>query len=312
MPPRIATAWLVVAMLALAPPTSAWAVCTLDPGDPFEPHASMPRGPFAGRCLDTSEERSIRILSPDQAAAYGLAPDRDRIFVIANLRHAGRYWVAEIDPQAVEEVILQVEHFPAIVPAAHTQLCFRFRPGQGPRLVPQIGPADPGLTRLTDLVYSVEAAYLVHGEPYDLVKGMQNHYATAYRFVSLESRYRQMVFHDHHRVEQIRLKLAPEERRRLLIRALRDSDTAQLGRMYHTLALNCTTELIRAIDRSVTYSAWQRLLAAVTFFLDRVPTECRGQLALRGLIPDRDEPPLPDLEKDRGLPFLAPAAAARP
>jgi hypothetical protein len=309
MPPRIGTAWLAVAMLVLALPTPARAVCTLDPNDPFEPHASMPRGPFAGRCLDTSEQRSIRILSPDQAAAYGLTPDRDRIFVIANLRHAGRYWVAEIDPQAVEEVILQVEYFPAVVPAAHTQLCFRFRPGQAPRLVPQIGPADSGATRLTDLVYSVEAAYLIHGEPYDLVKGTQDHYATAYRFVSLETRYRQMVLHEHHRVEQIRLKLAPEERRRLLIRVLRDSDAAQLGRMYDTLGLNCTTELIRAIDGSVTYSAWQHVLAAATFFLDGVPTQCRGQLALRGLLPDRDEPPLPDLEKDRSLPFLAPAAA---
>src|SRR5512139_2576021 len=125
MPPRMATAWLAVAMLSLALPDRLRAECTLDPADPFEPHASMPRGPFAGRCLDTSEQRSIRILSPVQAAAYGLAPDRDRILAIANLRHAGRYWVAEIDPEAVEEVILQIEHFPAIVPAAHTQFCFR-------------------------------------------------------------------------------------------------------------------------------------------------------------------------------------------
>ena len=220
MPPRMAAAWLAVCDAGLMHPTSAWAVCSLDPSDPFEPHASMPRGRFEGRCLDTSEERSIRILSTDQAAAYGLVPDRERIFVIANLRYAGRYWVAEIDPQAVEEVILRSSTFRHRSGGAHTALRFRFRPGRGPRLKPQVGPAGSGVTRLPDLVYSVEAAYLIHGEPYDLVKGMQNHYATAYRFVSLESRYRQMVLHEHHRVEQIRLKLAPEERRRLLIRAL--------------------------------------------------------------------------------------------
>lgn len=307
----MAHAWVAVAILSLALPGRSRADCTLDPSDPFEPHAAMPRGPFAGRCLDTSDERSIRILSRDQAARYGMKPGGERTLVFANLRHAGRYWVAEVDPQAVEEVILQVEYFPAIVPAAHTQLCFRFRPGQGPRLVPQAGPADSGVTRLPDLVYSVEAAFLVDGEPYDLVKGMQDHYATAYRFVSLEDRYRSMVLEQHHRVEQIGLKLTAEDRRRLLIRSLRDSDAAQLGRMYHTLALNCTTELMRAIDRSVTYSAWERVMTAVTFVLDRVPTQCRGQLALRGLLPEHDRP-LPDLDKDRSLTFLPAAAVARP
>src|SRR5262245_61129481 len=124
MPLRIFSAWLAVAMIAALP---AWAraQCSLDPADPFEPRAAMPRGPFAGRCLDTSEERSIRILSPAEAAPYGLTPDSDRAFVIANVRHAGRYWVAQIDPSAAEDVVFQVEYFPAIVPAAHTQLCFR-------------------------------------------------------------------------------------------------------------------------------------------------------------------------------------------
>jgi len=309
MSPKAFSAWLAAAMIIVALP--ARAQCSLDPADPFEPHAAMPRGPFAGRCLDTSEERSIRILSPAQAAAYGLTPDGDRRFVIANVRHAGRYWVAEIDPSAVEDVVLQVEYFPAIVPAAHTQLCFRFAPGQGPRLVPQVGRADSGATRLADLVYSVEAVFPVDGEPYDLVKGMQDHYATAYRFVSLEDRYRAMVVGQHHRVEQIRLRLSPEQRRRLLVRTMHDSDAAQLGRMYHTLALNCTTELMRAIDASVAYSGWERCLTAFTFMFDRVPTECRGQLALRGLLPEREERPLPDLDRDRSLPFLVPAAAER-
>src|SRR5262249_23177006 len=155
---------------------------------PFEPHAAMPRGPFAGKCLDTSEQRSIRILPPERAMTYGLTADNERI-VIANVRHAGRWWVAEIQPAAVDDVIFMIEYFPPVVPAAHTQLRFRFRSGLGPRLVPQTGGPDSSAPRLTDLVYSVEAVSLVHGEAYDLVKGAQDHYGIAYRFVSLEDRY---------------------------------------------------------------------------------------------------------------------------
>lgn len=302
--------WLAALVWSVVLPAAALAVCSLDPGDPFEPHAAMPRGPFARQCLDTREQRSIRILSAAQAARYGLASDGDRM-VAANLRHAGRYWVGEIRPGAVESVILQIEYFPAVVPAAHTQLRFRFRDGQGPRLVPQVGPADSGETRLTDLVYSVEAAYVLNGEPYDLVKGARDHYAIVYRFVSLEDRYRQQVLGDHHRVEQVPLELDADERRRLLIQALRDSDAAQLRRMYNTLALNCTTELMRAIDRAVTYDGWHRVLSGAAFFMNGIPTQCKGALGARGLLPPRGAARTPDLDRDPSFPSAALRSAVR-
>lgn len=270
--------------------------CPRDLADPFVPDAVMPRGPHAGKCLDTSEQRSIRTLTVPEAAIYGLAPDSTRL-VIANLRHAGRFWIAEIRPDAIEDVILQLEYFPAIVPAAHTQLRFRFRAGAGPRLVSQIGAREDS-ARIQDLVYSVEAVSIVDGEAYDLLKGTAAQFGTAYRFVSLQDRYRQMVTRAHHRVEQIRLKLAPEQRKGVLARAIQDSDRAQMKRVYHTLALNCTTELIRAIDRGIHPDLGYRALAASTFYINGIPTLCKGALALRGLIDRERGGRLADLDRE--------------
>jgi hypothetical protein len=276
---------------------AAHAVCTLDPRDPFEPHAAMPRGPFAGRCLDTSEQRSVRTLTREEAAAFGLTVASPRV-VIANVRHAGRYWLAEIAPDAVVDVILMTEYFPAAVPAAHTQLRFHFRFGDGVRLTPQVGRVDSVLAPLDDLVYSVEAVSPVGGERFDLWKGMQGHFATAYRFVSLDDRYRKMVVEDHHRVEQTRLALDPGQRRRVLLAAIEQSREAGLGRMYHTLSLNCTTELVHAVDGAVHYDTRHRVLAWLTGPLAGIPTECRALFAARGLLPKGER--MPDLERERG------------
>ncbi|HUK63371.1 MAG TPA: DUF4105 domain-containing protein, partial [Dongiaceae bacterium] len=235
--------------------------------------------------------------SAAEGAPYHMEPDLAHL-LIANVRHAGRWWLAEVPVDAVSDVVLMIEYFPAAVPAAHTQLRFRFG-GEGVRLVPQVGRADTIVAPLTDLVYSVEAVSPVGGEGFDLVKGMRGHYATAYRFVSLDDRYHQMVTVDHHRVEQVRLALDPDQRRRVLVRAIRDSDAARLDRMYHTLALNCTTELLRAVDRAVPFDRWHRTLATLTGFLDGIPTQCRTAFAVRGLAP-RGHARMPDLEREWG------------
>ena len=203
-----------------------------------------------------------------------------------------------LDPGAVEAAIVQIEFFPAIVPAAHTQLRFRFAPGRQPVLVPQRGGAPKDQVRLRDLVYSVEAVPVMGGDPYDLVKGMEDHFGTAYRMVSLSDRYRRMVVTDHHRVIQLRLKLTPRERRELFVHAVRLGDRSGMKLMYHTLARNCTTELVRVIDQTVAYSPWRSAVKNATFFMCSIPTELPHTLRIRGLLADGAGSRMPDLDRE--------------
>ena len=292
-PTRLAPILLALALLARASSAS----CQLDPGDPYDPRAEIPRGPFKGRCLYTRELRSLRLLSKEAAAARGL-PARPGLLYLANVRHADRFWLAAVDPRAVEAAIVQIEYFPAIVPAAHTQLRFRFAPGRGPVLVPQRrgGRQDP--VRLRDLVYSVEAVPVVGGDAYDLVKGMEDHFGTAYRMVSLSDRYHRMVVIDHHRVMQLRLRLTPRERRDLFVHAVRLGDRCGMKLMYHTLARNCTTELVRVIDQTVAYSPWRSAFKNAAFFMCSIPTELPHTLRIRGLLEDGSGSLMLDLDRD--------------
>ena len=285
-------------LLALALLARAYsASCLLDPSDRYDPRAEIPSGPFKGRCLDTRELRSLRVVSRGEAEARGLAA-RPGLLYLANVRHADRFWLAAVDPGAVEAAIVQIEFFPAIVPAAHTQLRFRFAPGRQPVLVPQRGGAPKDRVRLRDLVYSVEAVPVMGGDPYDLVKGMEDHFGTAYRMVSLSDRYRRMVVTDHHRVIQLRLKLTPRERRELFVHAVRLGDRSGMKLMYHTLGRNCTTELVRVIDQTVAYSPWRSAVKNATFFMCSIPTELPHTLRIRGLLEDGAGSRMPDLDRE--------------
>ena len=97
-----------------------------------------------------------------------------------------------------------------------------------------------------------------------------------------------------------------------VMRAIRDSHEAQMSRMYHTLGLNCTTELLRAIDRSVRYDRWHHVLAGATFFLDGIPTQCKGALQARGLLAPRGKGKLPDLDREWSVAGGAAAASGIP
>jgi hypothetical protein len=294
---------IVAAGLALRPtppPVAAAGVhadCVLDRGDPYDPGARMPRGRYRGRCLDTSELRTLRLLTDAEAASHGLSVPRGWK-AVANVRHADRFWIALIDPAAVADVVMQIENFPAIVPAAHTELRFRFAPERGALLVPQ----RPGDARdsvvLTDLVYTVEASYAIGGEPYDLVKGMRDFYGLVYRLTSLEERYQAMVVEQGHLVQQVRLDLSAEQGRDALVHALELGHAAGSGAMYHTLWRNCTTELYDVLDRSVEYGPRRRALKSTFFFVRTLPTLTRQGLRIRGLLDPSPRGEWPDLTRE--------------
>ena len=96
--------------------------------------ALMPKGVHQGERLDTTQRRSIRILDADEATPYTKAAG-DTVF--ANFFHEGKFWLARLPADAVEEVYLHKDVFNAPIPVAHSQLRFRLKEQQAIELFPQ-------------------------------------------------------------------------------------------------------------------------------------------------------------------------------
>lgn len=267
----------------IPPATYPNADCICDVRDPFDPKARMPEGRYEGQCLNSCQQRSVTILSAAEAAFYGFSGNH---LTVANISHRGHFWVAEFPKDGIEDVIYLIEYFPAIVPAAHTQLRFRFKPGSEIILKSQILELDLSPVCLPDIVYSVEAIGLPESE-FDLIAGLLDRFAIAYRLVSLEDRIQQMIITDRHRVEQISLNLQPEEKHKLLVNAVEAGDRAGLSRMYNSFDPNCTTELFRALDRTLGYDAKSQTSQEEAFI--NIPTgELISKLIQKGKLSSED------------------------
>jgi len=256
--------------------------CVFDDSDPFEPRERIPTGPNKGRCYDTRQIRPVVRLDAAEAALYG-GPGVDEL-VLANVFHDGTFWVAHVPRSDVENVVFQLEYFPAIVPAGHTQMRIRFRADAPVRLFGQTVENAGETHTLRDLVLSVEAV----GQPgyrYDIVRGVLDNFGTAYRVTSLAAKLDHMVVQNNRTVEQWELATTPDERRRLVETYAQDSETRGMQTMYNTLFVNCTNEAIRILDLSIVYNLGEqiaRFLAKVTEFY---PNIVRTALIARGLVP---------------------------
>jgi hypothetical protein len=189
--------------------------CVFDSGDQFEPRSRLEKGPKAGNCLDSRVGRPVRRLSEAEVSKFGgSAPG---VLAVANVSHMGEYYVAHIPVSKIKAGIFQLEYFPAIVPAGHTQLRLQFDENSPVTLVSQSTSSMTKVIKVHDLILSVEAI----GNPgykYDLFKGMEDHFAAIHRMTTLQDKYQHMIVNKKHRVEQWKLNLEPNELQRILPR----------------------------------------------------------------------------------------------
>jgi len=269
--------------------------CAFDPSDPFEPLERIPRGAYREHCYVTRAARPAVVLDDERAAPYG--GTRDDELVLANVFHDHRFWVARIPLDGVDRVLFQLEYFPAIVPAGHTQMRVRFRDDAPVVLIAQSGSDAGQYVTVQDLVVSVEAI----GQPgyeYDLLRGLVNDFGAVYRVTSLAAKVDHMIVERQHRVEQWELYLEPGEPRHLIENFFYESDTRRMQSMYNTLFVNCTNEAIRILDESVDYSLAEqvgRFFAKITEFY---PNVIRTALIARGLLPLDQSSDWPELAED--------------
>ena len=253
--------------------------CTFDTRDPFEPRTTFARGPWQGECHDTQARRPVDFVDYGYARQY---QDPTGYLVINNVYHQGAFWIAFVPVHEVSQVYFQLEYFPAVIPAGHTQLRVEYR--EPVVLYGQSTPVAGQRDEVFDLTLSVEAVTRL-GDQYDLFKGTQEHFAVAYRVTTMEARYEDMVLRQGHHVEQWVLLLEEGEKEALLSNYVTESAGHQLDHAYHTLFKNCTTEIIKVLDDVVAYS-WQeqvqRFLVKVT---EIYPNIVRAALIARGILP---------------------------
>mgnify|MGYP002862713046 CR=1 FL=1 len=266
--------------------------CSYDPADPYEPRARFQVGPFQGECLDTEIRRPVQILSVEGEQFTTLE--------LANVFHDGGYWIAKIPAHSVNEVYFQLEYFPAVVPAGHTQIRIEFI-----EPVELTGQSQWNLGRkqsIYNLVLSAEAVPRI-GDKYDLVKGMKDHFGLALRVTSLGARYDSMILEKNHHVEQWRLQLTEREKKDLLLFYAYESEALGLETTYHTLFRNCTTELIRNLDGVVHYTLGEKIKKFLTKGTEFYPNIIRAALIARGLLPLNQSTDWYPLEEDPTFPW---------
>lgn len=272
-------------------PTLDADLCAYDHDDPYEPRARFVKGPWEGECLDTKTQRPVKVLgSPSQETST---------LTLANVFHDGGYWIAEVPTQAVMNVYFQLEYFPAVVPAGHTQLRLEF--SQPVRMSGQSSWNLGEEAMIYNLVMSAEAVTRL-GDQYDLFTGMQDHFGLALRVTSMDARYQSMVVEKGHHVEQWRLQLTAREKEELLVFYAYESEALGLDLSYHTLFRNCTTELIRNIDGVVEYTVGENIKRFFTKVTEIYPNIVRAGLIARGLLPLDQSTDWYPLEEDPTFP----------
>jgi hypothetical protein len=317
--------------------------CQTNSADPFSINARFENTDSVtpenrGKCVDTSQERPIHVLSAKEVASLHMPAAGPGEKIVANFHYNHKFYIARFPADGVSEVVAQKEIFNPGVPvadqlnsligySAHFQTRFEFnKPGKEVVLVPQDDPTNTSKAiRIHNVIASDEAVARVGGEGFDVVKGLHGHYAYARRLTGLQEKYEDMVVKKHHTVEQWRIKpvvnkndladgktpTADLMRQQYFKSALelseRDYQTYKAGHtvMYDTLQRSCVTGGLEIFDRVNHYA---NPLQKDVEVLKRNPLLIRQMLFSRGMLYLQDYLPFhgqPDLkaEIESGKPF---------
>ena len=215
-----------------------------DRTDPFRPFAVTPAGPYQGQPVDTDHYRSAQILTPKEVKVWGL--EGDGTFV-ANVVHGGKFWIAHIPDNPVEDVIFQRPWFERF-PSSHVQARFVMKPDKKVTLYPQDGIGRP--LHLSDLVCSSDGVPPL-GKPYSLSEGLFGHYLMAHSVESLHKQYEDYVERQGRVVEQIPTSM-PDAAKQIFFRFfLEKATTSGLSEIYRTSTYNCSTVMLDLLARAL-------------------------------------------------------------
>jgi hypothetical protein len=273
--------------------------CADTPNDPYDLGAKMTYGPYKDQCQNPCDRRSIYRLPKKFADLYTNA--QENVYTVANFSHAGKFYIAKIPKEGVKKVYFQkvifyifkggmgrsIEERSKYLGAAHLQARFEFDKEDPIILIPQDGQGEEKV--LYDVISSGEYSAPV-GVPYDVVKGLRGgrnwnrrHFSNSHRFKSTPDTIKTEVLDRKNVVEQYELDLEQEERDKMLLFAIENSEAEQMHIPYHLFRNSCSTSAYGALDRILAesrkwyYRGW-------TKFLGKVPHLAQDGLARRGII----------------------------
>lgn len=252
-------------------------------------------GKNKGKCLDTTIFRAAKSLRGnayvDAATRYDFASAQNALnatddptlassnyALVANIKHAGEFWVGEIPlvANSIADVYYLIEEFEIPVAenlppqlselletylpdeaarlkengtytAAHGMLRLTFRDASPVVLKPQF-PADPSRTEtIHELVLSVHAVSHVPGE-YDPAQGMVDAYGTARGVYSLREKADVSIGELGNNIRQWRVNLDSNSIRKVLSTYLARSTERGLQDPYNTVKRNCGSELFETME----------------------------------------------------------------
>lgn len=258
--------------------------------------------------LRTDRQRSGIWLTPAEAGQFGVAdpgsllPPGSRIHnahpgsrvAFGNFYHAGRHWVAVVQPELLQTVLVQQEIFlrgpitrrPL---AAHGQIRFLFRQGAQVELLPQDKEQAPYAgAPVDDFIASAEAVPpQINGFPaYSLYGGARGWYRQCLRFVSTAEKAQRMVA-EKRTVNQFLLHLREGEPAKVFLEALRRAHQIGMDIPYNIFAIGgtqCVYEMFNILDRSILDERHDNgFLVSLYKQFDRVPLFVGRYLERRGL-----------------------------
>jgi hypothetical protein len=284
--------------------------CSCACDDPFDPRIMITdsASAFFGKCLNTCRQRSVRRLTPEEVRQYGYfnldSIDTAGVLFLANVSDrdsiTGRsdFFVAMVCPEAVIDVIVQIEHKGGL--EAHGEMRFRFDAGRSALLVPQRTGVPRVERRVADLVFTAEAL-APPGVPYKGDFGMQRQYHVAYRLESLYGRAWTMIRALGRPVWQYRLRLTPVQAAAVFGQVVRRAQAEGYSDIYHTTENNCIQAVFDAVDRGAPSASWRWPLLLFTNRTLFLPTRAPEHLRYRGLADsDSTRFHMPDLEVELG------------
>jgi hypothetical protein len=272
-----------------------------------------------GLCVDTSQKRPIHVLSPQEVSDLHMAPAAPGETVVANFSYNNKFYIARFPADGVSDIIAQKELFNPGIPgadqlngvlgySAHFQQRFEFnKPGKEVVLVPQDDPTNTSKAiKIHNVVSSDEAVAKEGGEPFDVVKGLEGHYAYVRTFDDLKERYNDMVVKENNKVEQWQIKPVVNKNEKIdgktptpdLVRQeyfksalnLSNTDYETYKRtgtaiMYNTLQRSCVTGGFEIYDRVNHYN---NPIQPEMENLKRNPLFIRQMLLSRGLLTQQE------------------------
>ncbi len=223
----------------------------------------MPSGPYKGQKLNVEAKRAIAILNGSELEKQ-LATD-PKNWLIANVYHNKKFYLASIPKAAVENVMLLSE--PMFGVLMHSMLRFQFsEPVRLLAEMPTVGDLAQGRMyhrldepiQLRDLMLSVEATS-PHGIPeFSAVESFFNTRGLVFRWMSLTGLGVSRLLSGQATILQFPLNLTAREKARALRNALIKSDETGMAGMYNTIKANCNQYCFRILERTSPLSLRQR------------------------------------------------------